>query len=142
MRVRTQGSFSCAVGQHISAVWSGNGEFYGSTIVSVDSDTQTVVVDWDDGGTDHREVQLLQTRDDSGTVCMDPNAVVECPPHSTGTNVGAGDCTCAAGFRGVVTATASAPYYAGGCVLQLTPTASAMVGGSIAFASGDISHGP
>jgi hypothetical protein len=43
-----QAIFSCAVGQHISAMWSADENFYGSTIVSIDRDTQTVTVNWDD----------------------------------------------------------------------------------------------
>ena len=67
---RTQTQFSCGVGQHISAVWSGNGKEYGSTIESINIDTQMVVVNWDDGTTSHRDVQFSRTEDDAGTTCV------------------------------------------------------------------------
>ena len=67
---RTQTQFSCGVGQHISAVWSGNGKEYGSTIESINIDTQMVVVNWDDGDASHRDVQFFQTEDDAGMTCV------------------------------------------------------------------------
>jgi hypothetical protein len=42
----------------------------GSTVVSINSGTEMVQVDWDDGGTRNREVQFSQAKDDSGTSCM------------------------------------------------------------------------
>jgi hypothetical protein len=59
---------SCVVGQHIDAIDIGNGNFYGATIVSVNTDTQMMVANWDAGSGDF-DVQFQQTKDDSGTVC-------------------------------------------------------------------------
>jgi hypothetical protein len=67
---RSQGIFSCDVGQHVSAIWSGNGQSFNATIASINKVVQTVLVDWDDGDTSRREVQFSEITYDSGTVCL------------------------------------------------------------------------
>ena len=59
--------FSCTIGQHISAVWSGDGSYYDADVVSIDVDTGTITVNRADGGTDN--VSFSDSKDDAGTRC-------------------------------------------------------------------------
>jgi hypothetical protein len=67
--IGTQAVFSCVVGQEIYA--EVDGYSYGSTIISINSDTQTVIVDWDYGrDTISREIHFSQTKDKLGAPCI------------------------------------------------------------------------
>lgn len=46
----------CAVGDKVYAKYEGNGDFYGAIIHSLDADGK-LVVDWEDGGTEHKTVE-------------------------------------------------------------------------------------
>ena len=62
-------SFFCTVGQHVSAVWSGDGNYYGAVVVGISEDNRLITVSWDDGRTSHLDVTFSEAKDDTGTVC-------------------------------------------------------------------------
>jgi hypothetical protein len=59
--------FNCAVGQHVFAIWAGDGNFWPATIATIGN---TVTVNWADGDSSHREMSIAEVKDDSGVPCL------------------------------------------------------------------------
>jgi hypothetical protein len=78
--------FSCTVGQHISAVWSGDEweNYYGATIRIIDYTTGTITVNWDDGDPSNRIVGFDEAEADSGAMCVDASTMAGAPGDPTG----------------------------------------------------------
>ena len=72
-------TFICTVGQHISAVWSGDGNYHGAVVVSIAEDTRLITVNWDDGSTSYLDVAFSEAKDDIGTACLSLSS--ECGIH-------------------------------------------------------------